>query len=198
VSELPAAIRKAESGWLEFQKRQGLSADGVPGLKTLGKVLELEKAVGDRPTQAPPPLDGFSYGGDPIRRGVSRDPGLLLPAFAAKIDTLFQRLRDQGHDPLLWEAYRSPERAQQLSDRGAGVKRSMHCLGAAVDIVHAEDYWSAGRDFWDAIGEEALSLGLVWGGTWRRRDFPHVQAVAVRDQARFRRMSEDERKVFVA
>ncbi len=198
AAELPSYARKAKSGWEAFQERHSLTVDGQPGLKTLAVVTELEKALGDRPTLAPPPAEGFTYGGDEIRKGVSRDPALLLPAFAAKIEVLFQRLRKQDHDPLLWEGYRSPERAQALSDRGAGVKLSMHCLGAAVDIVHAEDHWSAGRDFWDAIGEEAESLGLLWGGKWRRRDFPHIQAVAVRDQAKFRAMSEEERREFVA
>ena len=189
---------KSKSGWLKFQADEGLAADGAPGLKTLARVLEMRDELDERPSLATEPPAGYSYGGDPIRKGLSRDPKLLLPAFAAKIEVLFSRLRAQGHEPLLWEAYRSPARAQKLSDRGAGVKLSMHCLGAAVDIVHAEDYWSAGREIWDAIGEEAESLGLVWGGRWRRRDFPHIQALAVKDQAKFRAMSEDERRDFVA
>lgn len=202
ATEIPDWARKARTGWAAFQRRQGLEgrdADGLPGLHTLAVVERMEQELGARPTTVAPPPDGFSFSdGREIRAGVNRDPGLLLPAFAAKIETLFQRLRQQGHDPLLWEGYRSPERAQALSDRGAGVRLSMHCLGAAVDVVHADDYWSAGRDFWDALGEEAEALGLTWGGRWRRRDFPHVQAVAVRYQARFLSMGEDERRVFVA
>jgi len=189
---------KSKGGWKAFQRDEGLIADGAPGLKTLARVLEMQGELGDRPATNSVPPSGFSYGGDPIRKGLSRDPKLLLPAFAAKIETLFSRLRSQGHEPLLWEAYRTPARAQQLSDRGAGVKQSMHCLGAAVDIVHADDYWSAGHDFWEAIGDEAKALGLTWGGDWRRRDYPHIQALKVKDQAKFRAMTEDERKDFVA
>lgn len=199
MTDLPSYAQKARSGWVAFQTRnQVLPADGLPGLKTLAAVEAMEKALGQRPTVTPPPIDGYTFGGDDIRRGVSRDPQLLLPAFAAKVETLFQRLRQRGLEPMMWEGYRSPERAQSLSDRGAGVKLSMHCLGAAVDIIEREAYWSAPREFWDAVGEEAEGLQLVWGGRWRRRDFPHVQAVAVRDQAKFRAMSEDDRRVFVA
>jgi len=189
---------KSKSGWLKFQADEGLAADGAPGLKTLARVLEMQDQLQERPAKSLPPSSGFSYGGEPIRKGVSRDPKLLLPAFAAKIETLISRLRAQGHEPLLWEAYRSPARAQQLSDRGAGVKLSMHCLGAAVDIVHAEDFWSASDEFWAAVGHEAEELGLTWGGKWRRRDYPHVQALSVRDQTKFRAMTEDERRDFVA
>ena len=146
-----------------------------------------------------PPPDGFSYGGDPIRKGVNRDPLMLLHPFAVKVDVLFQRLRKQGHDPILFEGYRTPERAQKLSDKGTGIKLSTHCLGAAVDILDADGMWSASPDFWDAIGDEAESLGMyVLYRNGKRRDRPHVQAVAVRDQNKFRAMTEDERKEFVS
>ncbi len=198
-NEWPGWARKAKSGWSEFQERHGLVGDGAPGLKSLSKVLDIEKALGDQPERSDVPADGFSYGGDEIRRGVSRDPQLLLPAFAAKVETLFQRLRKQGHDPMLFEGYRSPERAQRLSDKGTGIKLSMHIYGAAVDILDAEGMWSASRDFWDAIGDEAEALGLtVLYRNGRRRDRPHVQAVAVKDQHKFRGMSEAERREFVA
>lgn len=197
--DLPSYARKAQNGWAEFQERHKLSADGMPGLRTLSKVIEIEKQLGDRPARSEEPAEGFSYGGEEIRKGVSRDPSLLLPAFAAKVETLFQRLRKQGHFPMLWEAYRSRERAQILSDRGTGIINSMHCYGAAVDILDEDGMWTASHEFWDAIGDEAEALGLtVLYRKGRRRDRPHVQAVAVRDQHKFREMSVDERRDFVA
>lgn len=179
--------------WKPIQRSIGVVPDGVPGTKTAAAVqrLILADARGSEGGT-------WSFGGSPIRAGVDRDPSNLLPEFAAKVAILFDRLRERGLSPLLWEGYRSLERAQGLSDRGAGIKLSMHCLGAAVDIIHADDYWSAGREFWDALGEESEALGLVWGGRWRRRDYPHVQAVALRDQHRFRRMSVAERRAHVA
>ena len=202
MADLPGWMKKAAPGWAAFQKRHGLVADGLPGRGTLAKVLEIENdgEVVDIHNVFPPveTLKEFSYGGDPIRKGVSRDPGQLIPAFAVKVETLFQTLRAQGHDPLLWEAYRTPERAQKLSDKGTGIKKSMHCLGAAVDVVDADGLWTASPEFWDAIGEEAEALGLtVLYRNGRRRDRPHVQAIAVKDQSRFRRMTETERHEFV-
>lgn len=144
-----------------------------------------------------PPVPAFTFGGPPIRKGIDRDPAKLLPPFAAKVERLFGAMRERGHEAILWEGYRSAERAQQLSDRGSGIKLSMHVLGAAVDIIHAEDYWQASDDFWDALGDESEELGLTWGGRWKRRDLPHVQAVAVKDQERFRRMTEQERIAFL-
>ena len=157
--------------------------------------LEADLAATESP--ADPSVYTFSDG-ETIREGVNRDPSKLLPPFAAKVEALFQALRARGFDPLLWEGYRSPERAQALSDRGSGIKLSLHCLGAAADIIHAEDYWQASEAFWDALGEEAESLGLTWGGRWKRRDLPHVQALPVRDQNRFRSMTEDERLAYLS
>lgn len=197
--DLPSWARKAKTGWSEFQDRRGLTSDGLPGLRTLGAVLQIEKELSDRPTLVEPPGDGFSYGGEELRPGVSRDPKLLLAPFAAKVESLFNRLRSQGHDPMLFEGYRTPERAQKLSDIGTGIPDSMHCYGGAVDILHSEGWWSAPPEFWDAIGDEAEALGmhlLYRGG--KRRDRPHVQAMAVRDQHRFRAMTGDERLAFVA
>jgi len=180
--------------WRAFQARQGISpATGHPGPLTLEAVLRLE---GYEPQG--PVVGEFSFGGPPLRAGVDRDPSRLLPGFAARVELLFQRLRARGLDPMLWEAYRSPERAAALHARGSGSKRSLHCLGAAVDIVHREDYWSAPGSFWKAIGQEARALGLTWGGRWRRRDLPHVQAVPVWRQRGFRAMTDEQRRAKVA
>lgn len=99
---------------------------------------------------------------------------------------------------MLWEGYRSPERAAQLAKRGTGIARSMHCLGCAADIVHEDKLWAAPAAFWEALGEEAERLGLTWGGRFKRADKPHVQAIPVHEQERFRAMTGDERKSRVA
>jgi hypothetical protein len=141
---------------------------------------------------------GYVYGGSAIRSGVSRDPGKLLKPFAAKLNTLFKRMRARGFKPMLWEAFRSPARAGRLADKGTGIRLSMHSLGAAVDIVDADKLWGASRAFWDALGFEAGRLGLVWGGLWRSPDRPHVQALTVSDQNAFRAMVPSQRASFVA
>ena len=194
----PKWAESAKRGWAGFQRRNGLGADGWPGLRTLAVAEEFEQRSWSPPDDADTPAH-FSYGGEPLRKGISRDPDRLLPGFAAKVDLLFQALREGGHDAMLWEGWRSDERALKLSQRGTGIKLSMHCLGAAVDILEAEGMWTASPEFWDAIGDEAEALGLtVLYRNNRRIDRPHVQAIPVREQRVFRRMTDSERRSRVA
>jgi hypothetical protein len=52
---------------------------------------------------------------------VSRDPALLMPSFANRLQDLFNLLRAEGFKPLLQEGYRSPERAAGLAAEGLGI-----------------------------------------------------------------------------
>lgn len=118
------------------------------------------------------------------------DTAYLQPTFRAKVEALLARMQADGHDPLVWETYRTPARAKLLSDRGTGVKPradgsipiGMHQLGLAVDIVSASKRWTPPKAFWDALGKHAEALGLTWGGRWKRVDKPHCQAVPVKEQ----------------
>lgn len=170
----------------------------------VGRALHLVRQIkGDASLESPPGVVShgtaeYSYGGAEIRAGVDRDPRNLLPPFAAKVELLFQRLRAQGLEPMLWEGFRTFQRAEKLAAKGTGIVKSMHCYGAAVDIVDEDDLWGGPRDLWEAIGREAEDLGLtVLYRNGRRVDLPHVQAVAVRDQAKFRLMNEEERIAFL-
>ena len=188
--------REVKDGWKAFQARNGLFPDGVPGAATLDAAKALE-----------PPATRtrvYSYGGAPVRVGVNRDPLTLIPAFADKVERLFYQLRSAGHDPMLWEAYRSPERAAMLNRKGTGIKQSMHCLGAAVDIVEEDSTpWDPEtHGFWDDIGDFAEALGLVvlYKGKGRKRrrfDRPHVQALPVSMQPKFRRMTKAQQVAYV-
>ena len=123
---------------------------------------------------------------------LNRDPESLLPSFADRVEILFQRLRALGFDPIVNEAYRSPERGARLKDLGysqAGDK-SMHVHGAAVDILSASGGWQGSEDLWQAMGPIAEELGLVWGGRWSFYDPAHVQAVAVNEQGKLRSSGE--------
>lgn len=206
-ADLPEWARKAKPGWAIFQERHGLvdrhgDYDGLPGLKTLTKVREIEgQLIGLTPPAPVAPLvTAFSYGGEDMKRGISRDPLLLLPGFAAKVELLFQAIREDGFDPFLWEAYRSPERARAMQRKGTGIRKSMHCLYAAVDIVEADlTPWSVPRGFWDSVSDNAEDLGMfvLHNRKGRRKDRPHVQAVSVKDQNKFRAMTEAEQREFV-
>ena len=137
----------------------------------------------------------YVYGGPPKKQGVDRDPAKLLKPFAKKLNILFSAMRARGYQPMLWEGRRDTQRAADL-----GYAKSLHILGAAADIVDrsSSNPWNAKPGFWDALGEESAKLGLTWGGDWKKRDLPHVQAIAVRDQSAFRRMTPTDRVSFIA
>lgn len=115
----------------------------------------------------------------PTPARVCRDMDLLVPAFRSRVESVLADMRAQGFDPLVWETWRSRERAALLSARGVGVVQSMHCYGCAVDIISESKRWGAPRKFWLALGAAAKAHGLTWGGTWRRHDLPHLQAVPI-------------------
>lgn len=183
--------------WQAFQRRHGLNPDGLPGPRVLDVVERLESDAITREIVIPESVTRYSYGGPPLKAGIDRDPGNLLPGFAARVELLFARMRERGFHPLLWEGLRTPARAAELERKGTGSARSIHCLGAAVDILDEATKWNAPEAFWLALGGSAAELGLTWGGEWRKRDLPHVQAVSVREQQAFREMSEAERADFV-
>lgn len=196
----PKWLRDSSQMWREIQTDAALHGayrgviDGIPGQLTAQAVREMLAELEFEPPAGP---SEYSYGGPRIRADVDRDPGKLIPAFARQVELLFQRLRERGFDPLLWEGHRSLKRAADLADRGTGIRLSMHCYGAAVDIVRASPpHW--GHDpMWRAIGQEADALGLTWGGHWPRSDRPHVQAIPLHAQERFRAMTDNERYAFV-
>lgn len=123
---------------------------------------------------------------------VIRDMALLLPAFRARVESVLAAMRAQGFDPLVWETYRSPERAAVLARQGTGITRSIHCYGLAVDVVSESKLWSAGPRFWLALRTAAEAHGLVSGAAWRRVDLPHIQGVPVRLQELVRSQTQDE------
>jgi hypothetical protein len=146
-----------------------------------------------------PPKSGYTFGGAPVNSRVIRDPLRLLTPFADKVEALFATLRGRGFSPFCWETYRTHERAMELTKKGTGILQSMHCYGIAVDVVDSDDTpWKAPPEFWEALRTEAEGLGLT---TLYRKgrpfDRPHVQAIPVKDQHRFRGMMPDEQLAFV-
>ena len=117
------------------------------------------------------------------------DPGLLLPEFRSRVELLLNRLTAAGFEPVLFETYRSPERAAALAKRGTGIALSMHCLAAAADIICRRHKWDCGKNdcqFYEQLGKHAEHVGIYWGGLWKTRDLPHVQAIPVNKQAALR------------
>lgn len=125
------------------------------------------------------------------------DISLLLPSFRRRVEKLLERMRARGFTPVLRDGYRTPKQAAANARRGTGIRQSMHCYGAAADIICGHHGWNH-PEFFRALGQEAERLGLIWGGRWRSRDFPHVQAVRVRDQNALRALPESQWAPFVA
>lgn len=122
---------------------------------------------------------------------------LLLPCVRERVERVLERMRADGHDPLVWESLRSEERAAELEQRGTGSRRSLHCYGAAVDIICAQRMWKASRKFWRDLVRHAEAEGLTCGARWSRVDLPHLQAVPVRLQNALRALATlDEREAF--
>jgi hypothetical protein len=120
--------------------------------------------------------------------GFGNDITQLVPSFITVVERLLADLRKAGLEPVLHETYRTPERALMLSRdpdgdgprKAPGSARSIHCHGAAVDIICGKHKWACaahGCDFFPALGELATNLGLYWGGYWKNVDSPHVQGI---------------------
>lgn len=117
---------------------------------------------------------------------VSDDPMRLAPMFARTILAVMENMIDRGLDPQIHEAERSDALQRHYYAQGrtrpgaivtnaATADRSFHGFRLAVDIISRSKGWAAPMTFWTALGEEARKVRLVWGGSWRLRDYPHVQ-----------------------
>ena len=108
----------------------------------------------------------------------------LAPKFRAKIDELLKLVPDA----VVYETLRTNARQEYLYgfgrdyDDGRGVVThsetaldTWHHYGLACDLVHQNQGWDAPVSWWKEFGKQAKNLGLVWGGDWTFRDYPHVQ-----------------------
>lgn len=123
----------------------------------------------------------------------SDDIDLLLPSFAILVRRVLQAMRDKGYEPVPFDTLRTPKEAAKYAARGVGSARSMHIYGAACDVicgVHGWDCKKHGCKFFEAYGDAVESLGLTWGGRWRKRDLPHMQACKVGEQDAVRAIAD--------
>lgn len=81
-------------------------------------------------------------------------------------------------------AYRSPTAQQALMDSGRGVTNagallSYHNHRLAFDVVPTSYIslpdWNPAGELWPKIGAIGKSVGLEWGGDWKKKDLPHFQ-----------------------
>ncbi len=125
----------------------------------------------------------------PMASSANRQWELLDADFRQRLLLVFQIMREQhGYEMALIEGYRSPQRQAQLAALGshvtrAGANESYHQYGLGADcaflkngklVISEQDPWAA-RGY-ELYGEVAMSVGLVWGGSWRSiRDLGHVE-----------------------
>lgn len=131
----------------------------------------------------------------------NRNKGDLFPPFSSAITLLEQRLVEAGLHFYLFMGLRTFEEQEELYARGrtapgqvvtnARSGLSWHNYGLAADYVldgmpdKPGTQWSwqtkvdlnaDGHNDWYQLGEIAESVGLEWGGRWKKfPDLPHVQ-----------------------
>lgn len=135
----------------------------------------------------------------------------LLPCFQPVVQLLLEGISKHGFSPILHETYRTPERAAFLAKdpdgngpkQAPGIVDSMHCHGAAVDIICGKHNWDCRKHkcrFFEVACEVSTELGLHCGALWRHPDSPHHQAIpatpAMQDKLRGLKTWE-EKDVFV-
>lgn len=97
---------------------------------------------------------------------------------------LLRLAADQGIPLKIVSAYRSPQAQQALLESGrnvtqAGALLSYHNHRLAFDVVPLEYIkmpdWNPSGELWNRIGMIGKSVGLEWGGDWKKKDRPHFQ-----------------------
>ena len=118
-----------------------------------------------------------SRGGAPPEPPRITDIGSLEPYVAERVRRILARLRQEGWDPVIHEARRTPERQAWLYGIGrwhsldrqpvTQTLRSKHLTGKAVDIVSRRHGWSSG-EFFDALKRAAEAEGMTVPYGWDR------------------------------
>jgi peptidoglycan L-alanyl-D-glutamate endopeptidase CwlK len=108
----------------------------------------------------------------------------LKPELVEKIQMLQELAKKENIDFKITCGYRSPEEQTKLYAQGrttpgkivTKTKNSRHFKGTAFDVVVLKGdkaTWK-GADY-QRLGALAKSIGLVWGGDWRMRDYCHFE-----------------------
>lgn len=106
----------------------------------------------------------------------------LHPRLAGLAETIVTTAWKKGLKVMVFEGYRDGKRQNELYTKGttrARAGKSYHNFGLAVDIVFlnekGEPSWSPEHN-WQKLGEIGKSLGLTWGGDFKRiKDYGHFE-----------------------
>jgi len=119
--------------------------------------------------------------------GLERHLWKLYPPFRAKVEQLLKMCEERNLPIKLTSGYRYTYEQDDLYRQGrngnpgkivtnANGLWSYHCYGLAVDFcknIKGEEY--SDLDFFRQVGGLGETLGLEWGGHWKKPDMPHLQ-----------------------
>jgi|SRR3990167_10165017 len=98
---------------------------------------------------------------------------------------LLARLVESKINILITDTLRTQKEHKNNLIKGTSwVKHSKHLDGNAIDIVPYKIYnlyginkleWDTNAIIWIPIGEIGESLGLIWGGRWKKKDMGHFE-----------------------
>ncbi len=110
--------------------------------------------------------------------------GLDGRSFTNRVDELLRRAKIAGLNVDVFEAKRSTKRQKWMHKHLAAgpdgkKRRSSHQDSLGVDIVFKDEKgewsWAESND-WNQLGEIAESVGLAWGGRWKKPVRSHFQS----------------------
>lgn len=95
-------------------------------------------------------------------------------------------MKEAGIDYIVTCTRRTQEEQNALYEQGRSkpgpvvtwTRKSRHIDGTAFDIVIMENgkpCWNTANKNWKHAGAIGRKCGLVWGGDWVNKDFPHFE-----------------------
>lgn len=113
----------------------------------------------------------------------------LLPAFRTEVQAVLDEVTADGYEPVLFDALRTKAEAVRNATKGTGIKDSIHCYGAAADVICGKHGWSCaqhGCGFYGALAARVRARKLVCGADFSKVDQPHFQGISIKQQAAMR------------
>lgn len=130
-------------------------------------------------------LNPLACGGDKHYKRTLENIAALHPIFQPYVINLINEgYRQTNLTWVITDGYRSPKAQNKLSSKvtSAGALESYHQYGLAIDIVsvtNGEITYLKNNSLSIAHSKKLApigkNLGLVWGGVWRKPDYPHFE-----------------------
>lgn len=181
----------------DFQKKNGLGADGIVGPRTYeakarltgGKVPE-KPVIPAEPKPAPKPAAGEESLPAPAPEPYTAPPALdaypllkkVHPRLAAGVLKIIAQAKAEGYTLIVTQGLRTFAEQDKLYLKRPRVTKakggqSNHNYGLSVDLAFVTN---GKLDWTDSlylkIGKWSKNAGLAWGGNWKSfRDLPHVE-----------------------